>query len=417
MISIQKILTICLLLLLQNIVVYSNQPNRCSSVENLQKQIANDPEIIARRNQIEKDIQLWLDTHKGERLSQATITIPCVIFNVYHNNIDSLTYAQLVSQIDILNKDFSATNTDRLSSSHPYYNAIGNAQIVFCIAEIDPNGNSTSGIIRKKTSNNFSTPDDIKYSNRDGIDGWPADQYLNIWVSKISSSNFLGQADFPGDFPTGSIHDGLIVQYNAYGNTGTLTAVYNKGRTATHEIGHWLNLNHIWGDSNCGDDLVADTPTQQTANYDCPVFPHVTCSNGPNGDMFMNFMDYVDDACMTMFTNGQVQRMLATLNSVRSSIVTSNKCSGTTGFSQQKNNQVKIYPNPIQNYLAIEGLPQTKSRLFTIEIYNMLGEKIYFNTIDYTQTQIEMANYKTGTYILNIFNDDFHYTQKLSVVK
>lgn len=417
MISNQKTFVFCLLLLLQNILVFSNQPNRCTAVENLQKQIANDPEVIARRNQIERDIQLWLDTHKDNRLNQATITIPCVIFNVYHNSTDSLSLAQLKSQIEVLNSDFNATNTDRLSSTHPYYNKIGSANIVFCIAEKDPNGNTTTGIIRKKTSNNFSTPDDIKYSNRDGIDGWPADQYLNIWVSKISSSQFLGQADFPSMFPVGSTHDGLIVQYNAYGNTGTLTANYDKGRTATHEIGHWLNLNHIWGDSYCGDDLIADTPTQETSNYYCPTFPHVTCSNGPNGDLFMNYMDYVDDACMTMFTNGQVQRMLATLSTVRAGITTSNKCSGTTGITTQQYNAIKIYPNPVQNYLAIEGLPQTKSRLFTVEIYNMLGEKVYYNTINNTQTQLEMFNYKTGTYVLNIFNDDFFFSQKLSVVK
>mgnify|MGYP003738158885 CR=1 FL=1 len=417
MISIRKISICCLLLLLQGAFVFGNQPSRCSSMEYLQEKMANDPAIVARKLQIENDIKQWIETHKDNRLSQTVITIPCVIFNVYHNNFDSLSQAQLESQIDVLNSDFNATNTDRLSSSHPYFNKIGNAQIVFCIAETDPNGNPTSGIIRKKTTNNFTNASDIKYTNKNGIDGWPADEYLNIWVSDIAQSQFLGQADFPGDFPQGSTHDGLIVQYNAYGNIGTLTAYYDKGRTATHEIGHWLNLKHIWGDANCGDDLIDDTPKQQTANYDCPTFPHVTCSNGPNGDLFMNYMDYTDDACMSMFTKGQVQRMLATLNTTRSSIVTSNKCSGTTSVSQQKYNQVKVFPNPIQNYLVIQGLPQTKSRMFTVEIYNMLGEKVYYNTIDNSQTQLEMVGYKTGTYILNIFNEDFYFTQKLTVVK
>src|SRR6185503_7844831 len=96
--------------------------------------------------------------------------------------------------------------------------------------------------------------------------------------------------------------DGVVIDDNAFGSTGTVQAPYNKGRTATHEVGHWLNLRHIWGDANCGDDFVNDTPTQQTSNVGCPNYPHVTCGNGTNGDMFVNYMDYVNDACMAMFS-------------------------------------------------------------------------------------------------------------------
>ena len=409
---------VCWLLLLQGILAFGNQPSRCSSTEYLQEKMANDPEILARRLQIENDIIHWLETHNDNRLSQTVITIPCVIFNVYHNNFDSLSQAQLESQIDVLNNDFNATNTDRLPSSHPYFSKIGNAQIIFCIAEIDPNGNRTSGIIRNKTTNNFTNASDIKYTNKNGIDGWPADEYLNIWVSNIAQSQFLGQADFPGIFPVGSRHDGLIVQYNAYGNIGTLLAKYDKGRTATHEIGHWLNLQHIWGDATCGDDEIDDTPTQATSNYDCPTFPHISCSNGPNGDLYMNYMDYTDDACMSMFTNGQAQRMLAVLSTSRSSIVTSNKCSGTTSFLQQKVENIKIYPNPIQNYVNIAGIPSTKFPTIVIDILNILGEKVYSISMAYTSNiQIEMPDVAAGTYIMNIYNDAFSYNQKLTVVR
>src|SRR5205085_7351896 len=140
----------------------------------------------------------------------------------------------------------------------------------------------------------------VKYTANGGHDAWNRDQYLNIWVCDLSGK--IGYAQFPGG-PAAT--DGVVIDYQAFGTLGTASIPFHLGRTATHEIGHWLNLRHIWGDANCGDDLVADTPTQQTDNGGCPSFPHVTCSNGPNGDMFMNYMDYVNDNCMNMFTAGQ----------------------------------------------------------------------------------------------------------------
>jgi hypothetical protein len=109
-----------------------------------------------------------------------------------------------------------------------------------------------------------------------------------------------------------------------FGRIGTLLSASKKGRTATHEIGHWLNLEHLWGASVCGDDLVSDTPTQERANSGFPVFPHrSSCSPNANGDMFMNFMDYSDDAARNMFSRGQVARMTAALNGPRASLLTS----------------------------------------------------------------------------------------------
>jgi hypothetical protein len=113
--------------------------------------------------------------------------------------------------------------------------------------------------------------------------------------------------------------DGVVILYTAFGTTGAARAPFKLGRTATHEVAHWLNLRHIWGDRNdCGgDDFVSDTPNAQLPNYSSPVFPHLSCKNGPNGDMFMNYMDYVDDAAMVMFTPGQGTRMNATLAGAR----------------------------------------------------------------------------------------------------
>jgi hypothetical protein len=130
---------------------------------------------------------------------------------------------------------------------------------------------------------------------------------LNLWSCNLAD-DILGYAQFPGGKPA---TDGVVIDDNAFGRTGTATAPFNKGRTATHEVGHWMNLIHIWGDEECGTDRVADTPRANDANYGCPAFPlRSTCAGKPI-EMTMNYMDYTDDACMYMFTAGQKKRMLA----------------------------------------------------------------------------------------------------------
>ena len=155
-------------------------------------------------------------------------------------------------------------------------------------------------------------------------DAWNTNDYLNIWVCNLASG-LLGFATFPGG---NASLDGVVCDYAYFGNIGTATPPYNLGRTATHEVGHWLNLYHIWGDSYCGNDYVSDTPEHEESNYGCPSFPHSSnCSStGSSGEMFMNYMDYTNDACMYMFTNGQKNRMRATLNTTRSSLLNSQAC-------------------------------------------------------------------------------------------
>ncbi|MBL0342362.1 MAG: T9SS type A sorting domain-containing protein [Bacteroidetes bacterium] len=157
-----------------------------------------------------------------------------------------------------------------------------------------------------------------------------ADCQLSEYLVRKSERGVLGYAQFPGG-PTAT--DGVVLLFSSIGGPsapGTSTP-YHLGRTATHEVGHWLNLRHIWGDANCGSDLVSDTPTQQTSNFGCPTFPHTTCSNGVNGDMFMNYMDYTDDLCMNMFTSGQSTRMNASISSSRSSLLSSLGCTPPSG--------------------------------------------------------------------------------------
>lgn len=250
-------------------------------------------------------------------------TIPVVVHVVYKSASENISNAQIKSQIRVLNQDFRAKNTDVSKVPPPFKPLVGDARIEFKLATKDPSGNSTNGIVRKKTTHSsFSTADLMKSSATGGSNPWNPRKYLNIWVCTLSNS-LLGYAYFPG---IDESIDGVVVLNSAFGSSGTAAAPFNKGRTTTHEVGHYLNLHHIWGEGlfgSCGDsDQVPDTPNQFSSNTGNPTFPSVSCSNGPNGDLFMNYMDYVDDKAMFMFTTGQVARMQAALTGPRSELGT-----------------------------------------------------------------------------------------------
>jgi hypothetical protein len=252
-------------------------------------------------------------------------TIPVVVHVVFNTAAENISTAQIKSQITSLNKDYSATNPDRNQTPAVWKGLIANPKVKFALATKDPNGKPTNGITRTKTTKtSFSDDDQVKSAATGGADAWPTSKYLNLWVctfAHTATGQLLGYAQFPGG-PAAT--DGVVILNTAFGTKGTAAAPFNKGRTATHEIGHWLNLHHIWGDTqHCeGTDFVDDTPNAQQPNFGTPHFPHITCHNGPNGDMFVNYMDYVDDAAMFMFTSGQVARMAATLEGPRSGLGT-----------------------------------------------------------------------------------------------
>jgi hypothetical protein len=291
------------------------------------------PDYAANRALVEETASAYeLAYESGERRTarEGVIDIPVVVHVVHNTDAQNISEAQIRSQIDVLNRDFGKKNPDVSKVPQVWGNIVGDARISFHLATTDPLGTSTSGITRTRTSvTSFAAPDPnspdpdrrtdnkVKFTQAGGQDAWPANTYLNIWVCQLERG-LLGYAQFPGG-PAAT--DGVVITHAGFGTNGTAQAPFNGGRTTTHEIGHWLNLRHIWGDErNCaGDDLVADTPKQEGPNFQKPAFPHVTCNNGPNGDMFMNYMDYTDDEAMFMFTAGQVARMDATFENARKS--------------------------------------------------------------------------------------------------
>jgi hypothetical protein len=252
-------------------------------------------------------------------LTGGPTTIPVVVHVVFRTAAENISAAQINSQIAVLNKDYRATNPDKSKVPAIWKGLVTDVNVKFALAKKDPQGKPTSGITRTQTTRtSFGSNDSVKSAATGGAKAWPTNKYLNIWVCTLGGG-LLGYAQFPGG---PSATDGVVILNTAFGTNGTATAPFNRGRSATHEIGHWLNLRHIWGDTeHCeGTDFVADTPNAQQPNFGKPTFPHISCNNGPNGDMFMNYMDYVDDDSMVMFTAGQVARMSATLDGPRSTL-------------------------------------------------------------------------------------------------
>lgn len=278
-----------------------NLKRQCASMDVLAEQLKADPTLSARMQAIEDfttDFVANKETNSNFRLVNGVIEIPVVVNVLYRTTAENISQAQIQSQIDVLNEDYNATNAD-ISKVPSTFSALkANYGIRFVLDQV----------IRKSTTKkSWSTNDAMKKSTSGGINATSPTTKLNLWCCTLGGG-ILGYAQFPGG---AAATDGVVILNSAFGRTGTVAAPYNKGRTATHEVGHWLNLRHIWGDATCGSDLVSDTPTAQTANYGCPSFPHYGSCSTTKPEMTMNYMDYVDDACMYMFTNGQKARSLA----------------------------------------------------------------------------------------------------------
>ncbi|HMQ46473.1 MAG TPA: M43 family zinc metalloprotease [Saprospiraceae bacterium] len=312
----------------------SAQHRNCSTMEYLEYQNQSNPDRAKQLKNIEEHTQHFI-SDPSNRIVDGVITIPVVVHVVYNGNNENISDAQVLSQINILNEDFRRTNADAANTPGVFAGVAVDTEIEFCLATVDPFGNPTNGITRTPTNvNSFSTNDNVKFNSTGGKDAWPRADYLNIWVCDISGG-ILGYAQFPGG-PANT--DGVVIDYLYFGDIGTATAPFDLGRTATHEVGHWLNLRHIWGDGNCNfDDFVTDTPTAGSANYTglpCTFPGPNSCNSGANDlpDMFQNYMDYSDDACMNLFTRGQSDRMRALFNpgGARASLLNSTACGTVT---------------------------------------------------------------------------------------
>ena len=248
---------------------------------------------------------------RGIDLKKAKIvTVKTVVNVVYNTDEQNISQSQIVSQFTAMNKDFRATNPDKSGTPAPWFGLVTDSRIQFKLVKVTRT---------KTTQTGFTHDDQVKKPSTGGIAPFQPNTHLNLWVSALTGG-LLGYAQFPGG---PSATDGVVINYQSFGTIGTAQDPFKKGRTATHEIGHYFNLRHIWGDTpDCsGSDMVADTPNCAGPNTGMPSWPHVTCNNGPNGDMFMNYMDYTDDNGMFMFTSQQVVRMRTALETMRTGLM------------------------------------------------------------------------------------------------
>jgi hypothetical protein len=418
-----------ILFFLQLIVIAQAQ-RVCGTVNYTQHVLTDDPSLKNGYNIAEAQIAAFTkkSTLSAERdtASNEIIYIPVVIHILYKTTGQKLSDAQVISQLTVLNNDYSNLNADKINRPAVFASLAADSKIRFCLAQVDPQGKRTNGIIRKYTSTDYFAPEDaMKFSAKGGDDAWDCKRYLNIWVCNMAGRT-LGYSSIPGG-PANV--DGVVIGNDVFGTEGNVRAPFNKGRTATHEIGHWLGLKHIWGDAICGTDEVADTPAQQYYNYGCPGFPHLSnCSPDGNGDMYMNFMDFTDDACMSMFTIGQKARMRALFakNNLRNSFLVSFACDSTLAqggplpgmdtvviLPVKTSFAVKVYPNPIQSMVTIECTNATNDAVKTINIFNVMGIKVFSGQLNKEKAIVNIANFSKGIYILSVDAGANKFTTKI----
>ncbi len=353
-----------LTLFLHSFLIVAAQRN-CATANYWQSQLKGDPALLMRYQQMERTAKLRsllsLKNQESGVADVPIITIPVVVHVLYNKPEQNISDAQIQSQLAVLNKDFRKGNADTAKIPAAFAAFATDSRIQFELAKVDPGGRTTSGITRKATGQvSWQQDDKMKFSASGGHDAWDSRYYLNIWVCNLTKS-LLGYSTFPG---APAEKDGIVIRTDVFGVTGNHSA-YNKGRTTTHEVGHWLNLKHLWGDLDCGDDDVEDTPRQKTYSSGCPSFPQITpdgCNPNPAGDMFMNFMDFSDDACLHMFTYGQMQRMhdLFGSSGARASLLQSTalsapwKDSDTAETTPVNERGFVVFPNPASTMISFQ---------------------------------------------------------------
>lgn len=411
---------------------------RCLSTE-YEKYLQSKNANRASRQDFENWIAPKIEEVKKNQLIKRTattvITIPVVIHIIHNGDAigknENITDAQALSQITVLNQDF------RKMLGTPGYNsnAVGaDIEIEFCMAQIKPDGvTPTNGIDRvQKSAAKYSTmaaTETMKTTTQ-----WDPTKYFNIWTVYFSDNTnaemygTLGYAQFPSTSGLSGITtadegpantDGLVIDYRNFGSVdiapGPYATDYDKGRTATHEIGHCFGLLHIWGDGT-GDesrnkpdcnatDYCTDTPQAGWEHYACGTFD--TCPSKTGKDMNQNYMDYSPDSCMNIFTLDQKNRILAVMNNSprRKELKTSNACTASLAINQFRVlNEIRLYPNPVKNILTISSSQSEWPESFAI--YNSLGQIIEKKQINSSNDlSINTTSYARGVYLIRMVKD------------
>ncbi|MCT2564572.1 T9SS type A sorting domain-containing protein [Chryseobacterium herbae] len=394
----KKLLLLSVGLLMAN--VYGQR--ECGTTEKMNEFFARNPQALAKKQDLRNYLTSKNTTGKNV---QNVITIPIVVHVLYKNGTQNISEAQIASQIAVLNNDFRKLNADFNTVVPAVFQPMAaDMELAFCMATKDPSGNSTNGIERKSVASNFNFADN--YYQASGLTAWDPTKYLNIWVGDMPNP-YLGWAYLPD--AAGYPEDGLAIGYKYFGTTGAAQFPYNGGRTATHEIGHYFGLLHPWGedDSLCGtadnNDGCADTPATNNPYFGGNVFPDNTntCTPSDNGAMFMNFMDYVTDTEMALFSNDQKTIKTNTMSGPRASLLNSNGCAFLAVNEVEKANSINLFPNPTTQYISIAS---PLAKINEVEIFNAEGRLMKKAVIKNETDKIDVKDFASGVYYVRTYN-------------
>ena len=388
------------------------QRERCNTFFYQQEQLRNNPALAEKINAIEVFTRQHISTGENNianRIEGSVIKIPVVIHILYHTPSEKISDAVVQSQIEALNRCFRHRNADSVRTPLYFKPLSADIEIEFQLATSDSKGRSTTGIIRKYTPiTKWVMDDKMKFTSNMGDDAWDSKSYLNIWVCNMDK--LAGYSSLPG---SDASKDGLVMDFGAFGVTNSGSG-YDLGKTAVHETGHWLGLKHLWGDENCGDDGVADTPKQASYTSGCPSTIRITCSNGPNGDMYMNYMDFTNDACINLFTKGQKARMrtLFEPGGSRNSFLVSK------GLNQPQFFEIplpetdpqwlhpQLYPVPATSSITLDLTYDLRWIGKMIQLVNLQGQTVMNVQITSKIQQIDINKLPAGIYFLAAKKED-----------
>lgn len=383
----------------------------CASREYLDQELRNNPALAVQLQQQEARMN---NQFLQERLSNTSgnskeglpvITIPVVVHVLYNKPDQNLSDAQILSQLDVLNREFRMQHADTTMIPPKFRNLAADCYLKFALAKVTPQGYATTGIVRKATKiYSFGLDDRIKFSSMGGDDAWDSKRYLNIWVGNLVS----GVIGYSSPLGGPAEKDGLAISYFAFGTTGNIKAPYTKGRTAVHELGHWMGLRHIWGDQFCGNDGIDDTPPQSNATRGCPSGMVVsTCGIPEIGNMYNNYMDLTNDDCTNMFTVGQRDKMRAAFLPgaphhalLESDALTATPKPGVPPELQKTLSSVIVYPNPAISRVTLDVSNRQEMVGSSVSLINQLGQEMMQVRITGNLTPVSIGHLKEGIYFL-----------------
>jgi hypothetical protein len=348
-------------------------------------------------------------------VSQAqVITLPTVVHVVYNTAAQNVSNTMVQDLITVLNQDYSRTNPDTINTPAAFLPIAANPEIQFCLAQTDPNGNATNGIIHTQTTvTSFATNNTVKYTAQGGADAWDVTKYFNIWICNMGSGLF-GYSEFPTATPSNTF--GAVLHYSTL--PGSTWSSYNTGRAGTYFVGHCLNLYRIDESSDCVDkDSVSDTPTPYSTYFSCPAYPFLdSCNATLPGNMFMNFMAMGDETCKNMFTIGQKTRMRAVLTNPPYNALASSPGCYAVGMKEDKLNiSLSVYPNPFSSQTILQtDFPLHNA---TLALENCFGQTVLqLDNLSQQSITLNCEHLSNGLYILRLHQDQkVIATQKLVV--